>query len=60
MDNLYTIDSMTWTIMVSALVICVLVLFAKAIKAALKLAVIVVMLALVAYFLLQAGIIQWP
>ena len=57
MDTLSTIDSMTWIIMVSALVICVLVLFAKAIHAALKLAVIVVMLTFVAYYLRQAGII---
>ena len=57
MDTLYTIDSMTWIIMVSALVICVLILFAKAIRAALKLAVLIVMLAFVAYFLRQAGII---
>ncbi|MCK4565419.1 MAG: hypothetical protein KAU94_12190 [Verrucomicrobia bacterium] len=57
MDTLSTIDSMTWIIMISALVICMLVLFAKAINAVLKLAVIVVMLAFVAYFLRQAGII---
>ena len=60
MEELSTIDPMTWMIVVSAIIICVLALFSKAIKTMLKLAVIVVMLVFVAYFLVQAGIIQLP
>ena len=60
METLSTINPMTWLILVAAIIICVLVLFAKAIKFTLKLAVIAVMLAFVTYFLQQAGIIQFP
>ena len=49
-----------WLVVAAAFVIIVLVLFAKAIKAALKIAVIVVMLAFIVYFLHQAGMIQIP
>lgn len=51
---------MTWMIVISAIIICVLALFAKAIKAPLKLAIFAVMLLYVVYFLVQAGIIQLP
>ncbi len=57
MDALSSINPMTWLIIFAAGAIITLVLFARVIKAALKVAVIVVMLLLVAYFLRQAGII---
>ncbi len=60
METLSTIPSMTWMIVISAIIICVLSLFAKAIKASLKLAIIAVMLLFIVYFLVQAGIIQLP
>ncbi len=60
METLSQIDSMTWMILVSAVIICVAVLLAKTIKFVLKLAVIVVMLLFVIYFLRQAGVIPLP
>jgi hypothetical protein len=60
MEALSTIPPMTWMIVISAIIICVLALFAKAIKTTLKLAIIAVMLLFIAYFLVQAGIIQLP
>lgn len=60
MDTFSALPPMTWMIIASAVIICVLVLFAKAIKVTLKLAVIAVMLLFVAYFLVQAGVIQLP
>jgi hypothetical protein len=60
MDALSSIDSMTWTIIAAATVICIATLFSTAIKFLLKLAVIAVMLGVVAYFLVQAGIIRLP
>ena len=48
---------MTWLIIIAAVFICSTILFNKAIKVILKLAVFVVILAFVAYFLIQAGII---
>ncbi len=60
MENLSTIDPMVWMITTSAIIICVLALFAKAIKPLLKLAIIAVMLVFIAYYLLQAGILPSP
>jgi len=60
MEQLSNIDSVTLLVVASAVIICALVLFAKAIKFLLKLAVIAVMLAFIAYFLGQAGIIEFP
>jgi hypothetical protein len=60
MESLQAIDPMTWIIIGAAVIICAAVLFAKAIKFALKLAVIAVMLLFIAYFLVQAGIIELP
>ena len=60
METLANIPPMTWIIMVSAIIICVLALFAKAIKATLKLAIFAVMLLFVLYYLVQAGLIQLP
>jgi hypothetical protein len=60
MEALSTIPPMTWMIVISAIIICALALFAKAIKTTLKLAIIAVMLLFIAYFLVQAGIIQLP
>jgi len=57
MEALSNIDSMTWTIIIAAIFICLATLFSKAIKFLLKLAVIIVMLFVVAYFLVQAGIL---
>ena len=56
MDSLFNTDSTTWLVVASAIIICILVLFAKAVKLALKLAVIAVMLAFIVYFLRQAGV----
>jgi uncharacterized membrane protein len=55
-----SMDATTWMVVLAASVIITLVLFSKAIKFILKLAVIAVMLAVIAYFLQQAGIIQIP
>ncbi len=60
METLANISPMTWIILIAAVIICVSVLFAKAIKFVLKLAVIVVMLLFVVYFLRQAGISLLP
>ena len=57
MEQLSNIDSVTLLVVTSAIIICVLVLFAKAIKFTLKLAVIAVMLTFIVYFLRQAGIL---
>ena len=60
MESLQTINPMTWIIIIAALLISVIVLFNKAVKFILKLAVIGVMVLFVAYFLIQAGIIEAP
>ena len=60
MENLSTIDPMVWMITASAIIICVLALFAKAIKPLLKLAIIAVMLVFITYYLLQVGLIPPP
>lgn len=60
MEFIESMDATTWMMVLSCSVIIALVLFAKAIKSVLKLAVIAVMLACIAYFLQQAGIIQLP
>lgn len=57
MDFLSKLDPMTAIILISAVLIIGFVLFAKAIKGLLKLAVIAVMLVFILYFLRQAGII---
>jgi hypothetical protein len=60
MEALQNIDPMTWMIIGAAVIISVVVLFNKAVKFALKLAVIVVMLIFAAYFLVQGGVIEIP
>lgn len=60
MESLKTIDAMTWIIIAAAIVISVAVLFNKAIKFVLKLAVIGVLGLFVVYFLVQAGVITIP
>lgn len=60
METLSNIPPMTWIIIISAFIICVLALLSKAIKATLKLAIFAVMLLFVLYFLVQAGVIQLP
>lgn len=57
MDKLSSLDPMTIIILVSATLIIGLVLFAKAIKVALKLVVVAVMLVFMLYFLRQAGML---
>ena len=56
LEQLSNIDSVTLLVLISAVIICVLVLFAKAVKFTLKLAVIALMLAFIVYFLRQAGV----
>ena len=56
LEQLSNIDSVTLLVLVSAVIICVLVLFAKVVKFTLKLAVISLMLVFIIYFLRQAGI----
>ena len=51
-------DPMTAIILISAFVICVASLISKAVRLALKIAVTVVMVLYVAYFLSEAGIID--
>lgn len=57
MEALKSLDPMTLLISIAAVIICCLVLFNKAVKFMLKLAVIGVMLICVVYFLVQAGVI---
>ena len=57
MEPLRSVPPMTWLILLAAAVICLFVLFNKAVKLMLKLAVIGVMALLVGYFLRQAGIL---
>ena len=57
MEALKSLDPMTLLISIAAAIICCLVLFNKAVKFMLKLAVIGVMLICVVYFLVQAGVI---
>ena len=59
-DALQNIPPMTWMIIAAAAIICLVVVFNKAVKFMLKLAVIAVMLVFVVYFLVQAGIIELP
>ncbi|MBL7016884.1 MAG: hypothetical protein ISR84_04925 [Kiritimatiellales bacterium] len=56
-ENLQSMDETSWMAILAAAAIIGLILFAKAVKATLKIIVIVVMLVLIAYFLRQAGII---
>ncbi len=60
MESLQNMPPMTWMIIVAAIIITGAVLFSKAIKVLLKLAVILVMVLFVVYFLVQAGIIEIP
>ncbi|MDH3982018.1 MAG: hypothetical protein OES84_03860 [Kiritimatiellaceae bacterium] len=60
METVQAIDPMTWIIIISAIVIGIAVLLNKAVKLPLKLAVIAVVLLFVAYFLVEAGILQPP
>ena len=60
MESLKNLDSMTWMILAAAGIICTVVVFNKAVKFMLKLAVIGVMILFVGYFLIQAGVIELP
>lgn len=60
MEKLQSITPMVWIIIGAAVLISTFVLFNKAVKFLLKLAVIFVMLLFVAYFLVQAGVIESP
>jgi hypothetical protein len=60
MEALSHLDPMTWIIIIAAVIICALTVLSKAIHLTMKLAIIVVMLAFIAYFLRQAGVIQLP
>jgi hypothetical protein len=60
MELFESMSTTGWMVIAAALIIIILVLFAKAIKATLKTAVIIVMLAFIVYFLHQAGLIQIP
>ncbi|MBC8206864.1 MAG: hypothetical protein ISR85_02570 [Kiritimatiellales bacterium] len=57
LENLQSLDPTAWMVILAAAAIIGLILFAKAVKATLKIIVIAVMLVLIAYFLRQAGII---
>ena len=57
MESLSAMSPTAWAVIIAACSICVLVLFAKAVKLVLKLAVIAVMLLFVAYFLIQEGVV---
>ncbi|MEX1326574.1 MAG: hypothetical protein AB1Z29_07230, partial [Desulfobacterales bacterium] len=59
-ETLSDISPMTWIICAAATIICILALLSRVIKFWLKLAVVAVMLLFIAYFLIQAGIIQLP
>jgi hypothetical protein len=59
-EALKTMNPMVWLIIGSALIITIAVLFNKAVKFALKLAVIGVVLFCVVYFLVQANVIVLP
>lgn len=59
-ELLKNLDSMTWMIIAAASIICAIVLFNKAVKFMLKIAVILVMILFVGYFLIQAGLIELP
>ena len=56
-ENLQSMDETSWMAILAAAAIIGLILFAKAVKATLKIIVIAVMLVLITYFLRQAGII---
>ena len=60
MEALQTMHPMVWIILVSAVIISVTVLFNKAIKFVLKLAVFAVVAMFVIYFLVQANVIVLP
>lgn len=60
METLKDIAPLTWIIIAAALVISIAVLFNKAIKRLLKVAVILVAAAFVIYFLVQNGVIDPP
>jgi hypothetical protein len=51
-----TMSETSWLVIVSAAIVIAVILFAKAIKLALKLVVIATMLLLIAYFLRQQGV----
>lgn len=59
-EAIKTMHPMVWIIIVAAIVICSTVLFNKAIKFVLKLAVIGVAILFVVYFLVQANVIVPP
>lgn len=59
-EALQTMNPMVWLIIASAIIISIAVLFNKAIKLVLKLAVIAVVVLFVFYFLVQANVIVLP
>jgi len=56
-DKLASLDPTTAVVLIAAVVIMVIVLFAKFIKGTLKLAIITAMLLCILYFLRQAGVL---
>jgi hypothetical protein len=60
MEIFESMSATGWMVVAAATVIIILVLFSRVIKAMLKVAVILVMLIFILYFLHQAGIIQIP
>jgi hypothetical protein len=59
-EAIKTMHPMVWIIIVAAVIISSAVLFNKAIKFVLKLAVIGVAILFVVYFLVQANVIELP
>lgn len=57
MDAIQSLDTTTIIVLIAATAIIILMLFAKAVKGLLKIAVITSMIACMIYFLRQAGII---
>ena len=60
MESIQSVDPMIWMIFIAAAIITIAVLFNKAIKVIMKVAVIAVMAIVVIYFLVQAGLILPP
>lgn len=60
LEALKTMHPMVWIILVSAVIITGAMLFNKAIKFVLKLAVLLVLVMFVVYFLVQANVIILP
>ena len=60
MEALQTMNPMVWIILISAVIISIAVLFNKAVKFLLKLAVLIVVAMFAVYFLVQANVIVLP